>query len=215
MKRNEFLLRLSECLEGLPEEDIQKSLDYYAEMIADRMEDGLSEEQAIEQIGSPEEIAKTIFKEIPIAKRIKSKVKSKRKLSGVELALIIIGSPIWVALLIAVLAVLFSVTVGVLAGVFALIVSVFAVLISLYAGAGGIAVGAVASVLYAFIASISIGIGQGLFYMGAGLLLAGLAVLSFWGCNLLSVCIFKFVKWLFGLIKKLFKKMKFNKTREA
>ena len=206
MKRQEFLIRLSECLDGLPKEDIQKSLDYYAEMIDDRIEDGLTEEQAVAQIGVPEEIAKTIFKEVPIAKRIKSRIKSKRELSGAELALIIIGSPIWLSLLIATFAVVFSVAVAVLVVGFAVVVTLYAVLCSLYAGVFAIGACAVAGVVYSFVASISLGIGQGLVFMGAGLFLAGLAILLFLGCNLLAKCVFKLTKWLALLVKKTFKK---------
>ncbi len=206
MKRQEFLIRLSECLDGLPKEDMQKSLDYYAEMIDDKIEDGLTEEQAVAQIGSPEEIAKTIFKEVPITKRIKSRIKSKRELSGAELALIIIGSPIWLSLLIATFAVVFSVAVAVLVVGFAVVVTLYAVLCSLYAGVFAIGACAVAGVVYSFVASISLGIGQGLFFMGAGLFLAGLAILLFFGCNLLAKCVFKLTKWLALLVKKTFKK---------
>ena len=47
MSKTEFLTELKKALEGLPEEDIEKSLEYYSEMIDDRIEDGLSEEEAV------------------------------------------------------------------------------------------------------------------------------------------------------------------------
>ena len=47
MKKQEFLDLLKNRLWALPERDIQQSLDYYKEMIDDRMEDGLSEEDAV------------------------------------------------------------------------------------------------------------------------------------------------------------------------
>ena len=56
MKRNEFLSKLKERLWALPEADKQCSLDYYSEMIDDRMEDGLSEEEAVAAIGDLDEI---------------------------------------------------------------------------------------------------------------------------------------------------------------
>ena len=40
MTKSEFLQNLCTSLHGLSEEDIKKSVDYYEEMIDDRMEDG-------------------------------------------------------------------------------------------------------------------------------------------------------------------------------
>ena len=44
MKKNDFLWGLAEGLRGLPPEDLERWVDYYREMIDDRMDDGLSEE---------------------------------------------------------------------------------------------------------------------------------------------------------------------------
>ena len=65
MKRIEFLNQLKAQLWALPEADIQCSLDYYSEMIDDRMEDGLSEEEAVAAIGDLDEIVKQILNETP------------------------------------------------------------------------------------------------------------------------------------------------------
>ena len=65
MKKNEFLLELKERLVGLPETDMKQSLDYYTEMIDDRMEDGLSEEEAVAAIGDLDEIVRQILTETP------------------------------------------------------------------------------------------------------------------------------------------------------
>ena len=45
MNKQEFLSALSDKLSVLSEEDKEKSIDYYSEMIDDRMEEGLSEEE--------------------------------------------------------------------------------------------------------------------------------------------------------------------------
>ena len=57
MDKTTFLSKLEKRLKSLPEEDMQKTLEYYREMIDDRVEDGLSEEEAIADIGPIEEIA--------------------------------------------------------------------------------------------------------------------------------------------------------------
>ena len=47
MNRKEFLNEVERRLHGLPAEDISKALDYFGEMIDDRTEDGMSEEEAV------------------------------------------------------------------------------------------------------------------------------------------------------------------------
>ena len=65
MKRSEFLEKLKAQLWALPEGDVQNSLDYYSEMIDDRMEDGLPEEEAVAAVGDLDEIVKQILSETP------------------------------------------------------------------------------------------------------------------------------------------------------
>ena len=65
MKKKEFLEKLQASLWAMPETDKQRSVDYYAEMIDDRMEDGLSEEEAVAAIGDLDEIVKQILNESP------------------------------------------------------------------------------------------------------------------------------------------------------
>ena len=65
MNKLEFLLELSRALEGLPKEEIDEKLGFYNEIIDDKIEDGMSEEDAIAEIGSPEAIAMEIIAEYP------------------------------------------------------------------------------------------------------------------------------------------------------
>ncbi len=53
MNKREFLQKLENGLSGLPREDIEQRLSFYAEMIDDRIEDGFSEEEAVAGIGTP------------------------------------------------------------------------------------------------------------------------------------------------------------------
>ena len=48
MNKEEFLSELRTKLSGLPQEDIEERISFYSEMIDDRMEDGISEEEAVE-----------------------------------------------------------------------------------------------------------------------------------------------------------------------
>ena len=65
MKKQEFLAELWKQLSDAPKEDVERSLDYYTEMIEDRIEAGMSEEEAVADIGSPKDAAKQIMDELP------------------------------------------------------------------------------------------------------------------------------------------------------
>ncbi len=64
MTKAEFLTRLQANLNGLSDEEINKSLEYYTEMIEDSVEDGQSEEEAVATLGSPDEAARRIRSEL-------------------------------------------------------------------------------------------------------------------------------------------------------
>ena len=65
MKKQEFLTALWKQLSDMPNSDVERSLDYYSEMIDDRVEAGMSEEEAVAEIGSVEEAAKQIMADAP------------------------------------------------------------------------------------------------------------------------------------------------------
>ena len=52
MTKREFLAQLRKGLSGLPQDDIEERLTFYGEMIEDRKEEGLSEEEAVSAVGS-------------------------------------------------------------------------------------------------------------------------------------------------------------------
>ena len=175
MNKREFLDALKNALIGLPDDDVQKSLDFYSEMIDDRIEDGLSEQEAVAAIGEPQEIAKQILADIPITKLVRQKIKPKRRISALEIVLLILGSPIWLSLIIAVMAV-----------VFAVYVSLWSVIISLYSVAAAFVASAVGGVVSGVV-FICLGKGAvGAFMLGAGLLCLGLGIFMFMVSNLVA-----------------------------
>ena len=94
MTREEFLERLGDLLACLPAEQIEESKAFYAEAIADRMEDGKSEEEAVAAIGSPGAVAEAILNDLPAVPRVIAKT---RRRSNVLLwILAIVGSPLMV-----------------------------------------------------------------------------------------------------------------------
>ncbi len=199
MTKIEFLRSLRDKLSGLPEDDREERLRFYTEMIEDRMEEGLSEEDAVAAIGSVEAIAEPITDnngtqimndsvaqtadDIPPAGSASNKEKTKRRLRAWEIVLLVLGSPIWVSLLIAVLAVVLSLY----AALWSVIVSLWAVFVSLIACA---LYGVVAGSVFAFCESAW----TGMALIGAGLVCGGISIFLFYGCKAAT----KGITWLTG-----------------
>ena len=60
MTKQDFLLTMQNALSGMHRADLEKTLQYYREMIEDRVEDGMSEEAAVADVGDPIELAEAI-----------------------------------------------------------------------------------------------------------------------------------------------------------
>lgn len=186
MKKQEYLDTLRKNLDGLPTQDIEHAVSYYAEMIDDRIEDGMSETEAVADIVSPEAAADETLRAIPLHKLVIERVKPKRALRVWEIILLALGSPIWVSLLICAVAVVFS--------IYAVLWSLVAVLyaVELSFAAGGV-VGIFLFVLYLFSQSVP----SALFLLGAGLALAGLVLP-------MHIAAIKATKGMVGIGKRIF-----------
>ena len=192
MDKYDFLLALEKRLEGLPAADRQASLDFYSEMLDDLTESGMTEADAVESLGSVDAIAEEILLEMPLPKLVKAKMK-KRRLSGLEITLLAVGFPIWLPIGIALLAV-----------VFAVYISLWAVVISLYAANVAMAACAPTGILAAVLLFVQGKAAGGLLFLGAGLVLAGLAILWFFLCNLAAKGMWKLGKLTLRGIKACF-----------
>lgn len=202
MKKEQFLWELRKRLADLPYSDRKKSLDYYSEMIDDRIEDGLSEEAAVKRIGSPALIAEQILKDTPITTLARGRMRGSR--SALATTLIIIGSPIWIALF----AALFSVFIAVFAVLISLVAVCFSLILSLWAAEAGFAVGGVAGLIGFPISLMTGDFIFSLFLIGAALILCALTIFFYYAAiygtkGLLLICggILK----LFSLIFRFFK----------
>ena len=189
MTKAEFLSELKARLGGLAEADIASSIDYYSEMIDERMEDGMSETEAVAAVGSVAQAAEQILSEIPLPHIIQSNVKRRGRLRTWEIVLLVLGSPLWISLL----AALFAVVLAVFVSLLAVVIAVFAVGIALAASAVGVAVG---SVVFFF----TKGILPALMFLGAALMIAGITLL-FWPllrliCRGFAALCRKFILWL-------------------
>lgn len=99
MNKKQFLKELEESLQGLPKDDIEERLAFYSEMIDDRVEEGLSEEEAVYDIGGTDKAVQQIVKETPMTTLVKERIRPKRKIRGFEILLLVLGFPLWFPLL--------------------------------------------------------------------------------------------------------------------
>ncbi|MBO7375572.1 MAG: DUF1700 domain-containing protein [Clostridia bacterium] len=191
MNKREFSEELSRALNGLPEEDVAERVAFYGEMIDDRVEEGMSEEEAVAGIGPVDGIASQIIAETPIGKIVRERIRPKRSVKTWETVLIILGFPVWFALIVAAFAVVFSLYVA----LWSLVISLWAVEISLWAGAAGSA-GMAAYYIYC-----GDPVSAALLF-GVGLVCAGLSVFLFPGCLAASKGTARLAKRIVRGIKK-------------
>lgn len=170
MNKQEFLSRLKDKLPA--NEDTQERLSFYSEMIDDRQEEGMSEEEAVAQIGSVESVLSQILSEIPLSKLVKERVKPKRALKTWEIVLIVLTSPVWISLLIAAFIIIIS----------AYIV-IWSLLISLWSIEVIFSLGSVYLAVYAVVFIAQSRFLQCTAYFGASVALVGISILMFFVCK--------------------------------
>lgn len=163
MNKQEFLSRLRKDLKNLPQAEIEERITFYSEMIDDRMEEGLSEEEAVTAVDPTEE---TLSLSVP------SPANEKPQRKAWEIVLLVLGSPIWLSLGIAAFAVALSLYVC----LWAVIVSLWAVFASL-AGCG---IGFMAAGIFLVCNGYAL---PGIALMAAGAICAGLSIFMFLGCK--------------------------------
>ncbi len=170
MNKQEFLAQLRKGLSGLPQQDIEERLTFYGEMIDDRMEEGLSEDEAVLAVGSVDEITAQIVTDIPQMSSVKQK--TKKKFRAWEIVLLVLGFPLWFSLLLAAFAVIFSLYIV----LWSVVISLWAVFGSFVGCAFG---GAVAGIAFAYGGNVLAGITM----IGAGIVCAGFSIFMFYGCK--------------------------------
>ena len=99
MTREIFFNELRGKLKGLPKDDIETRIAFYDEMINDLMDEGLSENDAINKIGPVDKIVDEIASDTSLTKLVKERIRPKRKMSAMEIVLLIVGFPLWFPLL--------------------------------------------------------------------------------------------------------------------
>ena len=190
MTKAMFLSELEKRLAGLPQEEIENRVEFYSEAIDDRVEEGKTEEEAIQDIGGLEGAVGQIVSETPLMTLVKERVKPKRKMSALEITLLILGFPLWFPLLIVFF--VFVLVAFILIWVFAIVA---------YSIEAGFMFMAAMGFITFFLSDFN--------YLHLGFALAGigLSILMAFGCKLVTKANWELTKGIaLGIKKKLFKR---------
>ena len=195
MSRDAFIGELRHRMAGLPQQTVERTVEYYSELIADSVEDGLSEEEAVARLGSLDEIVANVVKDTPLTQIVQTRVQEKKAkgVSGWVILLLVLGAPVWLPLLIAVLAV-----------IFALYVALWAVVISLWAAVAALILAGIAAIAGGIVELCRLHLAQGLVLLGGGLMCLGLCVVAFLLMKLITLGTVKLCKLLWTGVKSLF-----------
>lgn len=160
MKKEAFLRALDKRLEGMTAEERARALEFCAESIDDRVEDGMAEEDAVTALGDVEDVARGLLADRPLGAVVRERVRHESNAGRV--VLLICASPLLVTF--------FAVGLSVYAALWAAMIAIYAAVASLLiAGAAG-ALGGVALMFLQ-------GAAPGLCICGAGLVSFALGLL--------------------------------------
>ena len=214
-----FIHQLKKKLANLPEKERKKSLAFYSEMIDDAMEDGMSEAEAVKSLGDVNDIARDILSEAPFSSIVKGetqKLKNKCKNSPAFTVLLIVGSPVWLPLLLAAaicvcamaenasLFISAIATTTAMAEINKLAFSAIAVFASLFISAIAVVVAGIVWVgysVYFFLTGLT---PEGLFVCGAGLAAAAGALLCLRPLKKMCALSVRFMGKCFKSVKRIF-----------
>ena len=192
MRKEEFLNELRKKLAGLPKDDVDSRVEFYSEMIDDRIEEGKSEQEAIAEIGNVDDIVNDIAKDTPFVKLVKEKVKPKRALQTWEIVLLVLGFPLWFPLAVTGLSLC-------LVGYFLIwVFDLVACAVELALGASGI------GGLVVFFASLANPGNTNMMALGIGLIGFGGAFIFYWVCVAMTKGTFRLSMKITNKIKAAF-----------
>lgn len=166
MNKKVFLEELRNWMEEFSMEQIERTLSYYEEIISDKMEEGMTEEEAVRSLGSPEEIVKEMLLELPIPTLIGERLKPKKGLAFWQMGLMAVGGVI-----------VFPILFSLIMAAFSVYLSIWMVVAALYFTVAAIGVSGMAALVGATVMTFRGEVLQGIFGLGAFFVLAGLTIL--------------------------------------
>ena len=175
MTKDEYLSELRAGLAAFSKDEVDRAVSFYEEMVDDRVEAGVSEEEAVGSLEPPAEAAARIISEMPAVPRAAARLRSPetpRSWSVAFIVAVVIGSPVWIPLALGVI----MVVVGCFIGLFGLLVAVWAIAASMLLGAPIGLLYLVAGVKAGSVAGALMGLGCGVAVAGVGVFGIHLAV---------------------------------------
>lgn len=210
MTKTVFLEKVRSGISSLSENDIKRWIDYYSEMIDDRIEDGISEEDAVAAMGSVDDVISHILRdenaEPTNINNAEPNKKDKNLFDTIKdfinrhvtdenriwvILVVVLAVPIWVPVLTSLFGAIVSV-----------VVSLFSVVVGIYAGAVALVAAFVGCVVKG-IAVLSVGalLGSAMMYFGIGFICLGIGILMFLLANLCARLIIKGIKFVCSYVK--------------
>ena len=197
MNRDEFLKRLDSGLSTLSQDDKAGIIDYYREIIEDKIEAGLCEAGAVESVGTVEEIVKQAIldsEETEDNKKAKEETEEKAKVSKLDkrwLITLIAGAPLWITLLLTAVTVILAAYVCAWVGVASVVITEASLALSA-------PYGVIAALIVIFTGDVALGF----LALGSTLCVAGIAIVAFIPCvKLLKLSVKATKKSVLGLYK--------------
>lgn len=192
MNKSEFLYALRRGLAQLPEQEIEKQLAYYSELIDDMVEDGMSEYEATARLGDIDDIVRGVLEDTPLPLLVRTKVKPSGGWSAMSIVLLILGFPLWFPLLVT----FFALFVTLYAVIWVLIICAFIVVLSLGITAIALIVSFIIALTRSFVSAIMV--------LGSAIAIAGITVLAYLLAVWLTKALIKATGSLVRLVKSFF-----------
>ena len=190
MTKQEFLSELERALGKLPHAEVEQALAFYDEAVSDRIEDGLSEAEAVADLGPINAIAAQIAAETPPIPRAIARANTGSR--TLNIVLLAVFSPIWVPIVLALAAAALAVYVAIWAVIAALWAVDAALVLMPFAG------------LAALTSTLGGGMPlPGVFVFGLSLVSSGFGLVAsfavFWASKLLFRVTRSFARWIASL----------------
>lgn len=191
MNKREFTSALRDRLrkERVSREEIEDALTYYSEAIDDRMEDGMSEEDAVAALGEIEQAVASVCADRPVVRKAISRVCVSRTAIAVAIVLLVLGAIAWIPLVLAL---------GVLA--VAVYLAIWALIASLWLADASLVLMGIVGVPFLVHATTSGAALSGVLQMGCAFVMGGLGVLLVPVMSLATGCLIRaslaFARWV-------------------
>ena len=179
MTKSEFLEELKRRLSKLPDYEIEKTVSFYAECIDDRIEEGMTEKEAVSALGSIDDIVNEILIDTPLPSLVQNKIKESHKTSKnrtLWMILAICGFPFW-----------FMIGLFLLIMILTVYITIWSVIIALFAIVFSFAAGGISGLISGVITCFTKGPAVGFSIIGISMICIGLFLLLikplFWICK--------------------------------